>query len=219
MFYTYLLLICNLSEFIPLIILFRYNYLKYGEIFIPLLDFIIFKFAVMIFAETIGIINTVDIKLTTFFLNAYSIFYFVTISKVYRIISNESNKQLFYVGNFIFFVVLVFSCFWLDFRYDFLNYLVSAINLIFAAYGIVFFTSSQNDILSIRFKKYYWFNIAFLTYNVCMFPAMFFDHLLMGDLWLSAQQIMWSIVLVSGLLLNIFLSIFILEFKFVSENK
>jgi hypothetical protein len=217
--YELLYRISQLTDFLPLIVLYRFNYSKHGEIFAPLIDFILIKLIVLFFGETIKTFDFWDIRLGNFFLNAYSIFYFVTISKVYRTILNESNKQLFYVGNFIFCVVLVFSCFWLDFRYDFLNYLVSAINLIFAAYGIVFFTSSQNDILSVRFKKYYWFNIAFLTYNVCMFPAMFFDHLLMGDLWLSAQQIMWSIVLVSGLLLNIFLSIFILEFKFVSENK
>jgi hypothetical protein len=217
--YAYLILICNLCDILPLIVLFRYNYSKYDEIFIPLLDFIIFKLAVMLIAETIGIIDTLDIKLTTFFLNTYSLFYYVIISKVYRVILSEIDQKIFYLGNFLVFTVFTFSCLWFDFRYDFFNYVVSTINIIFATYGVVFFTSSQNDILSGRFKKYYWFNIAFLTYNACMFPAMFFDHLLMGNLWLTAQQIMWSIVLVSGLLLNIFLSIFVIELKFVSKNK
>ena len=62
-------------------------------------------------------------------------------------------------------------------------------------------------------------NIAFLTYNVCMLPAMFFDRIIIGDSWGKAQEILWTIVLFSGLLHNIFICVFLYEARMMKEDQ
>ena len=211
--YDFLVNIAELSDFLPLIFLFRFNYSKYDKIFIRLIDFVILKLVMLIISLLVINLDYWSTTLNCFFQNSYSILYFLIVSTIYKEMINNFDKRLIDFGNILFFSALIINFIAFDFRYVFMNYLVSAINVIFVVYGIVFFISSKNGILSHRFKKYFWLNIAFLIYNACMFPAMFFEHLLIGEIWTSISEILWSIVLVSMLLLNLFISIFLWELK------
>ncbi len=213
--YDFLVNIAELSDFLPLIFLFRVNNSSYDKIPIPLIDFVILKLVIMIFSKLVTNLDYWEPTLNCFFQNSYSILYFLIVSRIYKEMINNFDNRLFDFGNILFFLALIINFIAFDFRYVFMNYLVSVINVIFVFFGIVFFISSKNGILTHGFKKFFWLNIAFLIYNACMFPAIFFDHLLIGEIWTSMSEILWSIVIVSTLLLNLFISIFLSANKFV----
>ena len=216
--YDLLLDICYLSEIFPLIFIFRFDYYRYNEIFILMLDFILSKFIVTLMSIILVYLYNLDANLNYFFQNIYAVLYFVIISRLYKTILIDINSKLFKVGNILFLLALIMNGIWFDFRYELLNYATSMVNLIFTAYGIIFLSASKRSPNSERFSKYFWLNIALLTYNMCLFPPMLFDDLIIGESWSFTQELLWSIVLISSILLNIFLSVSFFQVKNVREE-
>lgn len=216
--YELLFLVSNIIEFFPLIFLLKCDYSRCSEIFIPLLDFVIIKPLILLISLLIVSLNYWEITLNAFCQNIYTILYFFVISKIYRVLLVQLNNKVFEIGNIIFLMVFLINCYWFDFRYEFLNYATSIVNLIFSIYGIIFFSVSERGINSGRSSNYFWLNIALVTYNMCLFPAMLFDHLIIGKSWSFIAELLWSIVLIASILLNSVLSISFLQVKNVREE-
>lgn len=216
--YDLLLNICFLSEIFPLVFLYRFDYYRYNEIFILMFDFTLSKFLVTLIAILIMYLNFWDVSLNSFFQNIYTVLYFVIISRLYKTILIDIDSIIFKVGNITFLLGLIMNGIWFDFRYEFFNYATSMVNLIFSIYGIIFFIVSERGINSVRFSNYFWLNIALVTYNMCLFPAMLFDHFIIGKSWSFISELLWSIVLIASILLNIVLSISFLQVINVREE-
>lgn len=216
--YSVLLVITNISEIFPLLLLLKSNFFRYNEIFIPLLDFLLAKAIMMLLSVIILSLNYWDMRFNSLFHNLYTIIYFVSVSRIYRTILIDINQNFFRVGYTLFLLILIINGFWFDFRFEFFNYTISIVNLIFIFYGIIFLFSSKKILISGNFSNYFLLNIAFLTYNICLFSAMVFDRLIILELSIFNQQLLWSVVLISSIMLNIFLSIFILNNQSYSEN-
>ncbi len=216
--YDLLLDICYLSEIFPLIFIFRFDYYRYNEIFILMLDFILSKFIVTLMSIILVYLYNCDANLNYFFQNIYTVLYFVIISRLYKTILIDINSKLFKVGNILFLLALIMNGIWFDFRYELLNYATSMVNIILTIYGFIYFLVSERSLYSERFSNYFWLNIALLTYNMCLFPAMLFDHIIIGESWSIIQELLWSIVLISSILLNIVLSVSFLPVKNVREE-
>ena len=216
--YDLLFNICILSELFPLVFLYRFDYYRFNEIFILMFDFTLSKFLVTLMGILILYLNYWDENLNCFIQNIYAVLYFVIISRLYKTILVDIDRRLFKVGNILFLLGLIMNGIWFDFRYEFFNYATSMVNLIFSIYGIIFFSVSERGINSGRFSNYFWLNIALVTYNMCLFPTMLFDDLIIGESWSFTQELLWSIVLIASILLNIVLSISFLQVKNVREE-
>lgn len=209
--YDFLVMLAEISEFLPLIFLILFKTISLTEKTMPLIDFVIIKIVALFMSSVVVFLNKWDMSLNSMIQNSYAIIYFFVISQLYRKILDRDSQQFLTLGNVLFLLILTFSLFKYNFRIDFLNYLVAGINLIFSLYGIVFILTTNPIEFSGDFKKYFFLNIAFLTYNSCMFPAMCFDRIIINDMFMIPQKLLWSIILISTLNLNTFLSIFLLK--------
>jgi hypothetical protein len=201
-----------LSEVIILFLLLIFKFRRIDPILIQLIDFSIAKNVIWIVGILIVALEFWDFSLNVFIQNIYTILYFIICSRIYKTILLD--KKLIQFGNIIFIIVLSSNLIWMDFRFELFNYTISALNLIFIAYGILFLLSRDKDFFSGNYKRYFWLNIALLTYNCCMFPAMIFDRIIIGHSWMVIQKILWTNVLFSSLLLNFFQVIFFYKLSF-----
>ena len=217
--YNFLESLIEMSECLPLFILFIFTGIRFGLIFLPLLDLLILKAAVTFLSITIILMYHEQAILNSFIQNTYTILYFFIVSKLYKSILGERFSNYFQIGNIIFLSSFILSSIWFDFRYDFFNYTVSTVNVVFIVYGLLYFRSIRNNFVFGEFNNFFWLNIALLTYNVCMLPSMFFERIIIGDSWGNIQEILWSIVLFSSLLNNIFLCVFLYEARLMKEEQ
>jgi hypothetical protein len=216
MFFEYI----GLIDFLPLVIIFIVRSTRFRLINLYLLDFFILKVAVLVLGYTLIFINHDQYNLNSIVQNTYTILYFLIVSKLYKSILGEHFSNYFQIGNIMFLCSFILSCICFDFRNYLFNYTVSTVNVIFIIYGLLYFRLFRNNFVFGEFKNYYWLNIAFLTYNVCMLPAMVFDRIIIfGDSWGKAQEMLWSIVLFSNLLYNIFICVFLFEARLMKEDQ
>lgn len=209
----------SLINFLPLVIMLIVRSTRFRLINLYLLDFFILKAAVLVLSYTLIFINHDQYNLNSIVQNTYTILYFLIVSKLYKSILGEHFSNYFQIGNIMFLCSFILSSIWFDFRNYLFNYTVSTVNVVFIIYGILYFRSYRNNFVSGEFNNYFWLNIAFLTYNVCMFPAMVFDRIIIGDSWGKAQELLWSIVIFSNLLYNIFICVFLFEARLMKEDQ
>jgi hypothetical protein len=217
--FEFLVSLVEISEFLPLFIMLIFTSLRYELIFLPLLDLLILKAAVVVLSNTIIFMYHEQAILICFIQNTYIILYFFMVSRLYKSILGKRFSNYFQIGNIIFLFAFILSSIWFDFRYDFFNYTISTVNVVFMVYGLLYFRSIRNNFVFGEFNNFFWLNIALLIYNVCMIPAMFFDRIIIGDSWGITQEILWSIVLFSSLLKNIFLCVFLYEARLMKEEQ
>lgn len=217
--FIFLEYIVSLSEFLPLIIMLIVRSTRFRLINLYLLDFLILKVAVLVLSDTLIFINHDQYNLNSIVLNTYTILYFLIISKLYKSILGEYFSNYFQIGNIMFFCSFILSSIWFDFRNYLFNYTVSTVNVVFIIYGILYFRSYRNNFVFGEFNNFFLLNIALLTYNVCMLPAMFFDRIIIRDSWGNTQEILWSIVLFSSLLYNILICVFLYEARLMKEEQ
>ena len=210
----------SLSDFLPLVILLIVRSTRFRLINLYLLDFFILKVAVPVLGYTLIFMNHDQYNLNSIVQNTYTILYFLIVSKLYKSILGEHFSNYFQIGNIMFLCSFILSCIWFDFRNYLFNYTVSTVNVIFIIYGLIYFRSSRNNFVFGEFNNYFCLNIALLTYNVCMFPAMIFDRIIIfGYSWGTVQEMLWSIVLFSNLLYNIFICVFLFEARLMKEEQ
>ena len=210
----------SISDFLPLVILLIVRSTRFRLINLYLLDFFILKVAVPVLGYTLIFMNHDQYNLNSIVQNTYTILYFLIVSKLYKSILGEHFSNYFQIGNIMFLCSFILSCIWFDFRNYLFNYTVSTVNVIFIIYGLIYFRSSRNNFVFGEFNNYFWLNIALLTYNVCMFPAMVFDRIInFGYSWSKAHEMLWFIVLFSNLLYNIFICVFLFEARLMKEEQ
>lgn len=209
----------SLINFLPLVIMLIVRSTRFRLINLYLLDFFILKVAVLVLSYTLIFINHDQYNLNSIVQNTYTILYFLIVSKLYKSILGEHFLKNFQIGNIMFLCSFILSFNWFDFRNYLFNYTVSIVNVVFIFYGILYFRSYRNNFVSGEFNNYFWLNIAFLTYNVCMFPAMVFDRIIIGDFWGKAQELLWSIVIFSNLLYNIFICVFLFDARLMKQDQ
>ena len=215
-FFEYLV---GLIDFLPLVILLIVRSTRFRLINLYLLDLFIFKVAVPVLGYTLIFMNHDQYNLNSIVQNTYTILYFLIVSKLYKSILGEHFSNYFQIGNIMFLCSFILSFIWFDFRNYLFNYTVSTVNVVFIIYGILYFRSFRNNFVVGEFNNYFWLNIALLTYNVCMLPAMVFDRIIMLDSWGTVQEMLWSIVLFSNLLYNIFICVFLFEARLMKEEQ
>jgi hypothetical protein len=203
------------SEVFLFVFLCSLMFVRYDPIFTVLFDFALIKVVVMIFTNLIDYLEYWDLTLISFFQNSYTILYFLIATKIYKTLLINQNVVRF--GTILFVAALSINSLLFDFRFVFFNYTVSVLNLILTSYGIIYITTNQISIVSGETNKYFWVNIALLSYNLCLFSAMFFDHLIISNSSKFIGELLWMVVLISSIILNILLSIFIFEMKSVRE--
>lgn len=209
----------SLINFLPLVIMLIVRSTRFRLINLYLLDFFILKAAVLVLSYTLIFINHDQYNLNSIVQNTYTILYFLIVSKLYKSILGEHFSNYFQIGNIMFLCSFILSFIWFDFRNYLFNYTVSIVNVVFIIYGILYFRSYRNNFVSGEVNNYFWLNIAFLTYNVCMLPAMVFDRIIIGDSWGKAQELLWSIVIFSNLLYNFFICVFLFEARLMKEDQ
>jgi hypothetical protein len=196
----------DVSDVLLLVLFFSIRFYKSDPIFLVLFDFALIKCVVSIVSILIIELQYWDFTLNAFNQNLYTILYFVIGSMIYETVL--TNQKLIQFGTILFLAALSLNYFWFDFRSEFFNYTVSALNLIFAVYGFIFLVSDNPFSVSKNNYNFFWLNLAFLTYNTCLFSVMFFEKLFIED-DNTISDILWNIVTVSNILLNICLAIFI----------
>jgi hypothetical protein len=198
----------DVSDVLLLILFFCLRFYKHDPINLFLFDFALIKLIIAVVSILIIELKYWDFTLNVINQNVFIIFYFVIGSMIYKTIL--TNQKVIQFGTILFLAALSLNCLWFDFRSEFFNYTVSVLNLIFAVYGFIFLVSDNAFTVSKSNYNFFWMNLAFLTYNVCMFSVMFFDDLIIGENKIIVD-ILWNIVILSNILLNIFLAIYIFE--------
>jgi hypothetical protein len=158
-------------------------------------------------------INVID-----FVENIYLLCSFIAISIIYKVILDKLISKVFLFGTLFFVAILILNLFLTDCRVSLLNYGVAASNLVFSSYGLLYFTMYSKNKSTYKLK-YFWLNIALLVYNSLMFFAMTVSKLIINDKWGDIQSTLWSIVVLSSILFNVFLMVFLYKNRVKNISK